>query len=101
MILRHWEASARLLKIGQPYTIENFVKSISEFKGVDLESVATVVENWNHLYDLNLARYREVNRTNDSESRIEKENLIIERVSIARNQLVMLTEGKEDANENS
>jgi nicotinamide riboside kinase len=100
-IPRHWTATAKLLKLAKPYTIENFVKSISNFKAEDLEPVSTVVEIWNHVYDLNLPIYREVNRTNNSESRVEKENLIIERISKARNRLVFISEGQESANENS
>ena len=100
-IARHWTATAKLLKIVQPYTIENFVKSISKFKVSDLEPVSTVVEIWNNVYDLNLARYREVNRTNDSESRVVKEELIINRINSVRQRLVSLSVGQESANEDS
>ncbi len=97
-----WVSVQKLLKLMEPFKFDRFVRDVDGFNGKDVQLVENLLQLWLQVYELNLLNYNEKNRDNDSESRVMKEEIVIQLLrSVSENVTVMLSEQGVISNGNS
>ena len=74
--------------------IEKFIISINQFNGADLISVAELLQNWELIFTENMIHFQRTNRENNSESRTQKENELIQRLHDTQQAITTLIPAK-------
>jgi hypothetical protein len=87
---RHWSATVKLLTLLGPFTLDSFIKAISQFNCSDLEPVEEALQSWQQIYKLNSLNYNDINLINDSASRVVKEDNLLKKLHQTKDTLTAL-----------
>ncbi|MDA7686502.1 protein DpdH [Pseudomonadales bacterium] len=79
-VAKSWLSTSKLIKLLEPYTFDSFIKAINQFNSADVELVQDALQCWQRIYRFNLANYNAINLSNDSASRVVKEELLLSKL---------------------